>query len=123
MEYPRAITTPPHASAAALKLSDEPGFVTIDISGPATVKIPVRTGGLLAFLHVDQQNETVIKMLMLDNLSKGFIENRPFSGRANRIAFLMFPEISNFEQRVAELANRLQLYAELTAKYQGRKLR
>lgn len=107
-------------SISAPKLSEEPGFVSVDLTGQSPVCIPGATGGLLAFIYFDGQQEIVIKILMLDNLAQGFLDNLPFSGRANRIAFLAFPLIADFAHRVRALENRLKLYGDLTRKYQNR---
>jgi len=119
MDSSKNLVQPP-LSTSAPKLSEEPGFVSIDLSGQFPVCIPGATGGLLAFIYFDGQQEIVIKILMLDNLAKGFLDNLPFSGRANRIAFLTFPVIADFAQRVQTLENRLKLYGDLTRKYQNR---
>src|SRR6185312_15868298 len=100
-------------SISAPKLSDEPGFVSVDLTGKFPVCIPGAIGGLLAFIYFDGQQEIVIKILMLDNLAQGFLDNLPFSGRANRIAFLGFPAIADFTQRVQALESRLKLYGDL----------
>ncbi len=119
MDSPKSFTQSP-LSTSAPKLSEEPGFVSVDLTGVSPVCIPGATGGLLAFIYFDGQQEIVIKILMLDNLAKGFLNNLPFSGRANRIAFLAFPLIADFSQRVQALENRLKLYGDLTRKYQNR---
>jgi hypothetical protein len=117
---PEKIPNALQPSISPPKLSEEPGFVSLDLSKESPVHIPVKTGGLLAFIYFDGQHEIVIKILMLDDLAKGFRDNLPFSGRANRIAFLSFPLVADFTQRVAALENRLKLYGELTRKYQNR---
>ncbi|HEY4245726.1 MAG TPA: hypothetical protein VGM64_02655 [Lacunisphaera sp.] len=119
MDSPKNVDLSP-LSTSAPKLSEEPGFVSIDLTGASPVCIPGAMGGLLAFIYFDGRQEIVIKILMLDNLAKGFLDNLPFSGRANRIAFLGFPVISDFAQRVQALENRLKLYGDLTRKYQNR---
>jgi len=117
---PEKISDALQPSISPPKLSEERGFVTLDLTKESPVQIPVKTGGLLAFIYCDGQHEIVIKILMLDDLSKGFRDNLPFSGRANRIAFLAFPPVADFTQRVIALENRLKLYGELTRKYQNR---
>lgn len=100
------------------KLSDEQGFVSFDLFRPHyAIKIPLRTPGLLAFMFVEEDSEMVLRILMLDDLAKGFIENRPFCDRANRAAYRIFPITEDFNQRVGTLAERFKLYAQLTEKY------
>lgn len=119
MDLPEKLAPSPLPTSAP-KLSEEPGFVSIDLTGQSPVCIPGAMGGLLAFIYFDGVQEIVIKILMLDKLAKGFLDNLPFSGRANRIAFLTFPPIADFSQRVQALENRLKLYGDLTKKYQNR---
>ena len=111
-------STPPQAPQ---QLSKEEGFINFDIFRPHYFhKIPLRTAGLLAFLYLeeDSDSELVLRVLLLDDLAKGFLENRPFCGRANRAAYRVFPMSPNsFDERVSALAERLKLYAQLTEKY------
>jgi hypothetical protein len=99
------------------KLSQEPDFFSIDLSGPFPMGVRVRTAGLLAFLYVEGNQETVIKILMCEDLAKAFIEHRPFSGHANFVAYCIFPEVTDFDRRILEMDRRLQLYARLIEKY------
>jgi hypothetical protein len=104
--------------AAPRKLSEEPGFVSFEIFRPHYMhKLPLRTPGLLAFLFSEEDSEMVLKLLMLDDLAKGFLESRPFCGRANRAAYRPFHAADNREQGMEALAERLRLYAQLTEKY------
>ena len=104
-------------SLTRAKLSDEPGFILVDLNKSKTVEIPNRTAGLLAFLYVDHDWESVIKILMCDDLAKSFLENRPFSGRANRIAYHLFAPVNDSILRVDEQKKRLQLHARLMDNY------
>jgi hypothetical protein len=99
------------------KLSDEPGFILVDLNKSKTVEMPNRTAGLLAFLYVDHNWESVIKILMCDDLARSFLENRPFSGRANRIAYHVFATVNDSVLRVDELRKHLQLHARLMDNY------
>jgi hypothetical protein len=99
------------------KLSDEPNFISIDLNQSKPVEIPNRSEGLLAFLYADENWESVIKILLCDDLARSFLENRPFSGRANRIAYHVFPAIKDSTVRMVELKKRLQLHTRLTENY------
>lgn len=100
------------------KLSEEPGFVSFDLFRPHYAhKLPLRTPGLLAFLFVEETTEMVLRILLLDDLAKGFLESRPFCGRANRASYHVFPVTDDCDQRMGALAERLKLYARLTEKY------
>lgn len=102
------------------KLSAEPGFISFDIFKPHYAhKIPLRTPGLLAFLFVEEDSECemVIRLLLLDDLAKGYLENKPLCARANRAAYLVFPATDGCDERKGELAARLKVYAQLTEKY------
>jgi hypothetical protein len=110
------VRTPSHLSASARRITDEPGFITMKIGLPGN--LPGRTPGLLAFFYDDGEKQTVIRIMMFDNLAQGFLDNRPFAGCANHISFLSFTDLGGFENRITELANRLNLYTELTRKYQ-----
>jgi hypothetical protein len=111
-------STPPQAPQ---QLSKEEGFITFDIFGAQySHKIPRKTAGLLAFLFVedDSDSELVLRVLLLDDLAKGFLESRPYCGRANRVAYRAFPTPPDgFDARVSAMAERLKLYAQLTEKY------
>ena len=104
-------------SLTRAKLSDEPGFTLVDLNKSKTVEIPNRAAGLLAFLYVDHNWESVIKILLCDDLARSFLENRPFSGRANRIAYHVFGPVNDSVFRVDELRKHLQLHARLMDNY------
>ena len=108
------ITSSPHFTPA--KLSQEPGFISIDVRQPA-FRIPERVAGLLAFLYSEGNTETVIKILMVDDLEKGYLDNRRFSGRANKVAYCIFPAQGDPALRQKSLGERLKLYARLIEKY------
>ena len=110
------VPTPPHLSASARRITDEPGFITMEIGVPGN--LPGSTPGLLAFFYDDGEKQTVIRIMMFDNLAQGFLDNRPFAASANHISFISFTDLAGFENRIAELANRLNVYTELTRKYQ-----
>ena len=61
------------------KLSDEPGFVCFDLMPSGVHALPVRTPGLLAFLRVLDGREKVLRLLLVDDLAKGFAQSRPFT--------------------------------------------
>jgi hypothetical protein len=71
----------------------------------------------LAFLFIEEESEMVLKIIMCDDIAKGFLENRPFCGRANKAAYLAFDPVDGYNARAEVLAERLRLYAQLTEKY------
>jgi hypothetical protein len=108
-------STPPHTPA---KLSEEPGFTSFEIFRPHyTYRFPRHTPGLLAFLFAEEESEMVLKIILCDDIAKGFLENRPFCGRANKAAYRVFEQADNYDARAGVLAERLKLYAQLTEKY------
>lgn len=110
------------ASDEPRRLSKESGFTIVDIFRPTPRHLPSRTPGLLAFLYVEDEVEKIVRLLLLDDLAKGFAMSRPFCGNANLIAyrpFVSFPSSGNIDQYRQELAERLKLYAQLTVKYKA----
>lgn len=106
------------AASEPTKLNKEPGFVKLDIfRPPSNHVIPARTPGLLAFLHIEDCSEMVLRLLLLDDLATGYLRSRPFCGHANFIAYRAFPISEEVEQRKRDLAERLKVYAQLTEKY------
>ena len=99
------------------RLSEEPGFILVDITGPFPIGVRVKGAGLLAFLYVEQGRESVIKILMCDDLAHAYSSNLPFSGRANRAAYFVFLPSDDLKDKVGALAERLKLYTQLTEKY------
>ncbi len=114
------MTNPPNE--VPKRLSKEPGFIVVDIFQPFTHRLPVRTPGLLAFLQIEDGAEKVVRLLLLDDLAKGFAMSRPFCGNANVIAYRPFASTlssGNIDHYRQELAERLHLYAQLTVKYKA----
>ncbi len=106
-------------------LSHEPGFVLVDIFKPAyTHRIPLRSPGLLAYLHIEGAKEQVLRLFVFDDLDKGFAQSRPFCGPANFIAYREFPWSMDhtYDQNKNILAERLRVYAQLTEKYDIRQV-
>jgi hypothetical protein len=99
------------------KLSQEEGFVSFEMFRPPYAhKIP-GVPGLLAFLHQEDGSEMVLRLLLLDDLAKGYAQSRPFCGYANFAAYRVFPLSDDIDQHKAALAERLRVYAQLTEKY------
>jgi hypothetical protein len=110
----------PISDREASKLSQEPGFIYYDIfSQPYSRRIPEEVPGVLAFLHVEEGSEMVERILMLDDLAKGFACSLPFCGPANAVAYRIFPISTDADQRKRDLAERLRLYVHLTEKYRA----
>lgn len=105
------------STAPTPKLSEEPGFVVVDISGPFPIGVRAKGAGLLAFLYIEPSRESVIKILMCDDLANAYSSNLPFSGRANRAAYFVFPPAHGLTDKVRALAARLKLYTQLTERY------
>ena len=102
------------------RLSEEEGFIIYDLRGTTGIEIPSMPG-LLGFLRIDGEKETMTKILMLDDLAKGFLENIRYAGGADRVAYITFPRVADFTKRTASLATRLELFSQLTAKYSGQR--
>ena len=102
------------------RLSEEPGFILFDLRGTMAIEIP-SLPGLLGFLRIDGDQETVIKILMLDDLAKGFLDNIRYAGGADRVTYVPFPSAPDFGLKKAGLAARLELFSALTAKYASQK--
>jgi len=104
------VVVDPHKPA---KLSQEKGFVSFDMfRQPYAHKIPANTPRLLAFLHAEDGSEMVRRLLLLDNLAKGYAQSRPFCGYANKAAYRPFPIFDELHQRKHDLSERLSLYAQ-----------
>jgi hypothetical protein len=114
------LTPNPRPVREPTKLSEEEGFIIYDLRGSTGVEIPAMPG-LLGFLRIDGDKETMTKMLMLDDLAKGFIENIRYAGGADRVAYIIFPPVADFSKRTAGLTARLELFSQLTAKYSGQR--
>lgn len=99
------------------KLSREPGFFTFDLLEINNISIPPKTGGLLAFLCADEHGETVIRILVCEDLAIEFLSNRPSISRANMVSYRIFPIPTDAKYRIGALVERLNLFSYLTEKY------
>lgn len=59
----------------------------------------------------------VLRLLLLDDLAKGYAQSRPFCGHANVAAYRTFPLSDDLDLHKVNLAGRLRVYAQLTEKY------
>jgi hypothetical protein len=103
-------------------ISHEPGFVVLDLfHTPYFLRLPERTPGLLAFLHVEKGKEKVVGLVLLEDLAKEFAQSGPFCGHANVADYYPFPHSKNsgWKKHRRDLEEKLQLYARLTEKYKA----
>jgi hypothetical protein len=101
------------------RLSQEPGFITFAFAKHCRHKLPQRTGGLLAFIRVENGKEKVLRFLLCDDMAKGFTANRPFYRNTNRVTYHPFSsaQSGDWKDYQIELESRLRLFARLSEKY------
>ena len=76
-----------------IKPSEDPDWVVFDTRGATGIDIPA-VKGLLAFLRIDGEKETITKLLLLDDLARGFLNNIRFCGNADRVAYKKHSSVS-----------------------------
>lgn len=98
------------------KLSDEPGFITFDLRGPIGLHVP-SDPGILAFVRLDADKETIIKLFLLEDLSEGFLTNLRYCGRADRISYFKSTAVYVDRPRLGSDRKLCETFTRLQAKY------
>jgi len=106
----------PNQSVGLTKITEEPGFIAFDLRGSIGLDVP-SDAGILAFVRVDADKETIIKLFLLEDLSQGFLTNLRYCGRADRIAYLRSTAVYVARPQLGSDRKLCETFTRLQAKY------